>query len=873
MRSLCILQNNKEIEVTSSPYFLERTCNKILCKYCGGMQKLIETQEQIEAMQIKLDIELKKVNSLLFDEIGKLKEEYIKNAVKLKRTLSSKKLSKIDLNSINYLSNKCKERIENCKNMDAKIIALKNTKDSILKNNKEQLLDFLKNELHNNKPFSNALMISINDELYKNILSFENASALKLNKKTRDTIYSLHNYCNRMLKKPSPFSTFVSTSIFLYSDKFEKNSEEFSYTPKVYVNELVTKTLENLLLEDNRFVNYFYIKINSTILLHKDHYEFLNVKVSNSKMYYVENILKAKRNSKADIIIEELSNLNNIKLLDFAEILFKKYNSIFSSINEIVILILKLDKIGVIYKNFNIDHQDFNMLNKLGDLCSKIDDKKYLKIKNSIDLIIENIDKINANFSISVVQKYKIRSQIFSEVKSIFSMYPANVCDLNFIRKNILYENNTYPSIKYKDFGSEEEFRNFYYIEKLYRLFDNNYISRILCRNMFLRNHNVDSEVPVFEFYKEISSSKKQLANQLIESDRDIKIIADIRKEFLDYLNRHMNINGIDIPIDFIEKLYAKAPKIMKDKISYGMYYQTDGRKIVVNHIAPGMGRHIVRYISDLNKKDREKFKKVYRTHLQDMEKGDLVFTDIGSTLGLGINKHITVLNASFSYPKSVYKNEVKFSDLHVFFDTNADAVKIADNNHVVYESTPMGFLFPRVSPDFYSFLSTLSNTQGGGTSFWDRYYNQYERQNKFIEYFPEITIGKKFVLDRKTWKIDPKSIEADPSKSEADNYIDFYNYLCKENQIPSRFFAKMSNDIDGILELGKSLDDWEKVISNNKLRKPQFYDLDNYLDYHNLRSLIKNNKDTILTVQEYLPESESTTEYLLELNERRLEK
>lgn len=872
LKKLKIPFNERNIELTVSPYFLERTCSKNICEINDDMQKIIVLQKNIDDMQKRLNNGLTITDKYIFEEIGKLPANKIKNAIKFKRNLSDKKFNKLKFEYIPNLSNKCKVKIEECRKLHENILKTEEEKKQIFEINKEKSIKFLREELKKNKSFSNALSLSIKEELEKNILNFKNDEDVTLNKKMNDTIYSLRNYYNRMTNKPSPFSTFVSTSICLNSSKlnevaFAKNS---GYTPKVYINELVPKTLENLFLEDSRFIQHFFIKINPLLQISSDGYEFLNVDVSNSKMYYSENVLKIKRDDKIDSIVNNLKIKGNTNLLTFSECLMESNPDKFSDINEIVVLILKLDKLGILYKNFNINHQDYSVMYKLHKLSKIFCDDKYKKISNSLGIIISNLEKINGTFDLTTEEKRQIREIIFFEVKVIFSMYPENRYDLDFIRKNILYENNTYPNIKYRDFASEQIVENFYYIEKLYRIFDNNYISRILCRNTFLENYDSTSKVSILEFYKKVSTSKEQKINNVLANDEDIKIISSIRKEFLKYLHKNINKSEIDIPIKFIQELYSKTPKIMKDKISYGMYYQTDGITTVVNHSAPGIGRHIIRYINDLNKNDQKIFLQKYEKHLKKFEKNNIVFTDIGSTLGLGINKHIEVLRAAFSYPKSNYDNEISFNNLKIIFDSNVEAIKISDEKGIIYESTPMGFLFPRVSPGFYGFLATLSNTQGGGTSFWDRYYTWYESENRnsSIMHFPRITVGNKFVISRETWKIKPNSIKFDPAKSDADNYINFCDYLCNQNGIPIKFFAKMSRDLDGILEFGQSIDEWEKVISNNKLRKPQFYDLNNYLDYHNLCSLIKNYSYTTLTIQENLPNYFNPKEYLLELNE-----
>lgn len=863
--------DGNNVKIVVSPYFLERTCAKNTCETNDNMQEIVILHQNIQRMQTRLNDILKVANQCIFEEIGRMPQSETKNAIKFKRLLSDRRFNKLKFDDIPNMSFKCKKVVEECQELNKSILEAKEKQNQIFEENKHKSIDTLRKELEKNKAFSNALSLSIKEELEKNILNFKNNKNITLNKKMKDTIYSLRNYYNRMVNKPSPFSTFTSTSIYLNTNGVGTSDLQNSgYTPKVYINELVPKTLENLFLEDNRFIENFFVKVNPLLSIFPEYYEFLNVDIHNQKMYYPENALKIKRSPKIDAIINGLKNRGNVKLLEFSQSLWESNSTMFKSLDEIIVLILKLDKIGLLYKNFNISHQDYSIMNKLYNLSKSCDDEQYKKISRSLGLIIYNINNLNLNLNLHTKKKRQIRDEIFSEVKSILSMYSDSNYDLDFIRKNILYENNTFPRIRHKNFKSEEVVKNFYYIEKLYRIFDNNYISRILCRNTFLENYSLTAKVPVLEFYQRVSASKQQKVNNVIANDQDIKIIAKIRKEFLQYLHDNINKPKIDIPIEFIEKLYSEVPPIMKDKISYGMYYQTDGNITVLNHSAPGIGRHIMRYINDLYEQDQETFMKKYDEHIMKIERDNLVFTDIGSSLGLGINKHAKALHAAFAYPKSVYENEISFNNLSIVFDSKSEAVKVADEKGKIYESTPLGFLFPRVSPGFYGFLSTLSNTQGGGTSFWDRYYTWYENdyQDASIIHFPRITVGNKFIISRETWKIKPDSVKFDPLKSDTDNYIDFCSYLFAQNKIPTIFFGKMARDLDGILEFGKSMDEWEKVISNNKLRKPQYYNLNNYLDYHNLRSLMKNYNDTILTIQEYLPNSLNPTEYLLELNE-----
>ena len=154
--------------------------------------------------------------------------------------------------------------------------------------------------------------------------------------------------------------------------------------------------------------------------------------------------------------------------------------------------------------------------------------------------------------------------------------------------------------------------------------------------------------------------------------------------------------------------------------------------------------------------------------------------------------------------------------------------------------------------------------------SFWDRYYSQYENKELAVEHYPRLTVGRNIIIERETWKI--KEDYFTDEGTGVDSYIDFYHSLCRGHGIPPRFFAKKSSDIDAIQELGKSTEEWEEIITNNKLRKPQYYDLNNYLDYIILQSLMKNYCKLPLTIQENLPDTNNPVECLVELNEIKME-
>ena len=81
-------------------------------------------------------------------------------------------------------------------------------------------------EVEKTNLFRNALMISMNSELYGNIDLLKGQKNFPTSKKLKDTVFSIKNYHNRMIHKPSPFSNFVGVKIGIYGGSEEKRAGE-----------------------------------------------------------------------------------------------------------------------------------------------------------------------------------------------------------------------------------------------------------------------------------------------------------------------------------------------------------------------------------------------------------------------------------------------------------------------------------------------------------------------------------------------------------------------------------------------------------------------------------------------------------------------
>ena len=102
---------------------------------------------------------------------------------------------------------------------------------------------------------------------------------------------------------------------------------------------------------------------------------------------------------------------------------------------------------------------------------------------------------------------------------------------------------------------------------------------------------------------------------------------------------------------------------------------------------------------------------------------------------------------------------------------------------------------------------------------------------------------------------------------SELNEFLKLTDVMIGQLNIPKEFFLKISSDIDGLLFNNETINDKLDDIRNKRLRKPQYYDFDNYIDFKNFISLI-NNHNGIVSIQEVYPNNNEIIEYLVEFSE-----
>lgn len=204
---------------------------------------------------------------------------------------------------------------------------------------------------------------------------------------------------------------------------------------RAFVNILFLHILESLLLLDNNeFVSDLYVKVNPTVVL----------KAGNKNHH--------------------LLTLANELVLE---------NSCFEKMEQAIVFLLKLTRVGLLYKNFNIDSAKEDHLEKLIALCDGWENPKYFEINKCLKNIKRDMKIINNDY-LNVERKKNLRDAIYGQIKMIFLMCSIKASDLNFKTHNIIFENYISPNIeRSKPPLAKKNIKKLDYVAKIYRIFDN----------------------------------------------------------------------------------------------------------------------------------------------------------------------------------------------------------------------------------------------------------------------------------------------------------------------------------------------------------------------------------------------------------------
>ena len=235
-------------EINCVPYILRRRCNsdKIIIK--NDINKyndlLMSKKEQYKK-------ELGFLDTILFNDISRLSPSKIHYAIKLKRKILNGKSDELKEKELNlYFSRHAIFIMKKCELYKKQIDILSQKKCILFADFRNDSIRELKNKCLSNDAFLNGVFTSLDYSTIYNIKKFLNDEKLST-KKRKNIEKTLQNYFNRMVMKPTPFSTFVETEI-LRVNKCIKVSSNCS-SSQCLLNEKIFDFIQNSIIYDYNY--------------------------------------------------------------------------------------------------------------------------------------------------------------------------------------------------------------------------------------------------------------------------------------------------------------------------------------------------------------------------------------------------------------------------------------------------------------------------------------------------------------------------------------------------------------------------------------------------------------------------------------------
>ncbi|MEK5295756.1 lantibiotic dehydratase [Bacillus sp. FSL R5-0659] len=712
----------------------------------------------------------------------------------------------------------------------------------------------------NDDSFIKAIQLS-NVHLYDRLLKYLELDdkELKISKKNRHAELSLVNYLNRMILKPTPFSSFTGLGYGFFEEK-EQTSIKLDLNhinSYVNLNLVYLKTIERKLLGIKQVKKNAFISINNTIKKQQEIERinfFVRGKDGTAKAFSNENFISIKDNKIVDHIIKLLKDRKKMKVN-------KMISSIRENINykgEILELILYLESIGLVDIHLGLGEQEYDYLNGLVEVLKPIDNKlvqdclKHLK----------EISKILSKFSKSNHKERRIYlNEISKQLKKIYMLLELEL--YHDSKTSLVFEDVYYNGTDLKlNMGEwQENIKDLAMVGKLMPLFDDNILEKISMGIIFEELYSKDDRVDFLEFYQNYKKYEnyQDVWRKVKQSEiyREIKIL---REEFYNYLKEAIKESKETITIDhsWVKKFTHKFPKIIKN-INYSIYFQIahcgNKKLLVINKLGPGHGKHFSRYCNLFEKNSNSDFVNSIKSNYKNISNHDKILVDLNAVMGLNINTHPPLLDNEITYP-GCYPNEginqIYLSDIEIFYDEKTERIQLFSKRYKkIIELVPLGFLFPMLAPPLYKVLSSFTQTNGIEYSFWNKFINE---NSKEVERLPRLMLGS-IVLDRKTWKMPSNIINDQFSEDKTKSFLNIYQ-LFMSKKIPKHVFLRVANTVDAFSEndiLEKDLNSWIDEIKKTRYRKPQFLDSENYFHTEALKKIIQDARGSV-TLQEVLP-------------------
>jgi hypothetical protein len=724
-------------------------------------------------------------------------------------------------------------------------------------------------QLFSEERFIKGIQLS-NEMLYRQLNNYLRHDWLgdKLTKKLRHAELSLLNYFNRMVFKPTPFSTFTGLCQGVFTDGPSVIRIRHSHEKRhVNVNLAYIKRIERKVLELEDVRPSLHVSLNPTFRIVNDHILFFRRgKDGTAQAFNDETFVKIKLTSPVKKVIQVIQEKNGpITVHELVHALWKTLKNTYS-LEECRGFVEKLESTQLITFSFGIEEQARDYLHQF--VC-KLKTLSSPKIEDVVSRL-EEVHDIVRRFSHADHQKRAyLLAQAERNLNQLYDTLHIPFDKQHHYAKAKVFEDVSYDESRFQ--LNRDEWTGFLedlsVLQQFMPLFDDHVVEKIAANQFFRQRFGENRRVKLLDFYREYSrmtqSDWQQMWHEIQQHNDTFQKVKTLRKAFYDYVSDLLDKTPAGRPLylekRWIKQLLEKFPDILRNWSSSSFYCQLarngNATHLVLNKVGPGYGKHYSRYC-DLffdeagNNSFLQSIRESYKVF-----GAQTVFADLNAVLGLNINLHPKILDYELTYPGSspnLETNQINVSDVSVCYDRAKQRLTLyADKLAKSVELIPMGFLFPMLAPPFYKFLSSLSYSNGVEHSFWEKF--DRDQRGGAFRYYPRLLFGN-VVLDRRTWKIPVEAIRSTFRKSDWEYFCQIQE-LVDQHRLPSHVFVKALSSLDVFSDADRKADlkSWIEDVKKTRQRKPQYVNFHNYFDTKIMEKIVKDASGDI-TFQEVYP-------------------
>lgn len=833
----------------------------------------VKHYDEYKTLTEKLDTISTALTDDIFAYISSIDNELEKNSfLNLKRDIFNKRVKKVERYSIKTLPEAIQKQLAEWKDIIKQIKHKELAVEDVLNRElKEKRVELQKH--FSDKEFIKAIQLS-NFSFYNRLLeytSFEDMGK-KLPRKLRNTELSLINYLNRMIYKPSPFSSFSGLSHGKFvNDKTKVTLDRDKSHSFCRVNMSYLKAIELKLLDITAVKEQASYSLNSTI-------SFKDTRVSCLKrgLDGTVNAFKGEKmiEFQANDLIKTVYSLFNDEQTSSYKKLFELLQDDFQLKSEDCQAVIgKLEQIGLIRPFIVVPEQHIDYIGEIIKVLEQVDDERASKSAQLLKELL-NIQQQFGNAG------YQERALYLKKLKGCLqNIFQFLEVDTHILETSLIFEDVEYPQTTAKiDIKKGDNFRSsLEVVQQLMALFDDSIIQKIALKTVYLKTYPERGENNLLDFYLKYQSYDKSQLWEEVKHDSTFLQIKQLRYKFYDYLEKKIEESNdtLELDIEWVKQFIKDYPKELISDYNYSFYCQLmtegDEEQLILNKLGPGLFRHYSRYCNlFLSRDEKHPFVRDIKDNYKYLEekKGEVLFTDLNAVLGLNINMHPPMIEQEITYPGCCPNSDIsqiKIEELTVYLDETSEKIRMKSaKSKKVIELVPLGFLFPMIAPQLYSFLSFFCQSNGVEYSFWNKYCA--EKKKEGYNCFPRIKLGD-VILDRKTWSV-PKSY-FDFSKSEEKYFFENIDTLRRAG-IDREVFIKISSAMDAFKEeyINSDFTSWIEEVKNTKLRKPQYINFKSLFHQQIFKKLVEKTEKNVM-FQEVLPNRQHSfedSEHLFEL-------